>query len=48
MKLNLFWKDEENNSYNLATLEKLDGSYILNTKEDELKKAIKKGCIGIR
>lgn len=48
MKLDLYWKDIDSNSYNIATLENKSNNYILRIREKELKDAIKKGCIGIR
>ena len=46
MKLQLIWsKDEE--KYKLGILEKNNEEYIFKINEEELKKAIKKGCVGI-
>ncbi len=47
MILNLFWEDFEENSYNIATLEYKNNLYFLRINEQELKKAIKRGCMGI-
>lgn len=47
MILNLYWRDIENNKYCIAKLEKNEQKYILIIDEDELKKAIRKGCNGI-
>ena len=47
MNLKLFWKDSKNVSYHLADLLYENEKYILKTKEENLKDAIKHGCFGI-
>lgn len=47
MKLNLFWKDTEQNIYKLGTLYKLDNIFNFDIYENNLKQAIKHGCFGI-
>ena len=47
MVLKLYWKDLEEETYNLGELYKKDNIYYFNINEDKLKKAIKKGCFGI-
>ena len=46
MKLNLNWKKGEE-IFNLGILERKDDIYFFTINYDELKKAIKKGCVGI-
>ena len=46
MKLELIWK-KENKEYKLGILEKIDEEYVFKINEDNLKNAIKNGCIGI-
>lgn len=43
----LYWEDTGGLEYKIAKLEKENDIYILEIYEEELKKAIKKGCIGI-
>lgn len=47
MKLNLFWKDTQNNIYKLGTLYKIDKIFNFDIYENNLKQAIKHGCFGI-
>jgi len=47
MVLKLYWKDLEGEVYVLGELHKEEGLYYFNINEEELKKAIKKGCFGI-
>lgn len=47
MKLVLKWMSKEKRQYSLGVLEKIDGKYIFETNEVELKKAIQDGCMGI-
>lgn len=47
MVLNLYWKDIDKKSYCIAELEKCKDKYIMSINEDNLKSAIKKGCVGI-
>lgn len=47
MILDLYWCDNDKNSYNIATLEKKSELYILHINESELKKATHHGCFGI-
>ncbi|MBR2704943.1 MAG: hypothetical protein IKE91_05690 [Clostridia bacterium] len=47
MILNLYWSDNEKNSYNIASLEKKENIYELSINEPELKKATHHGCFGI-
>lgn len=47
MVLNLYWKDIDRNSYEIAKLDKNNSKYILYINEENLKSAIKKGCLGI-
>ncbi len=46
MKLLLIWK-KENTDFELGTLEKIDRDYVFKINEENLKNAIKNGCIGI-
>ena len=46
MKLELYWK-KENEEFKLGILEKEQREYTFKINEEELKKAIKKGCMGI-
>lgn len=45
--LELYWKDINNNNYHIANLDKVNKIYTLDIIEEELKNAIKKGCMGI-
>lgn len=47
MILHLYWNDIENNNYCIAKLEKNYDNYILYINEENLKLAIKNGCVGI-
>lgn len=48
MVLRLFWKDIQENSYQLGELYKDGGKFVFNIVEnDKLKKAINAGCYGI-
>ena len=47
MKLNLYWKDTEQNIYLLGTLYKVHDIFNFDIYEDNLKNAIKHGCFGI-
>ena len=47
MALNLYWKDNNQNSYMLGTLYKDNEKYCFDINEKELKKATHKGCFGI-
>ena len=47
MKLNLFWEDTDKNTYKLGKLYKTNSLFNFDINEDELKKAIKRGCFGI-
>lgn len=47
IEMYLYWEDTEGSEYRIAKLEKENETYILETYEEELKKAIRKGCIGI-
>ena len=42
MKLELKWKE-----YSIGILEKIEDEYIFKINDDELRKAIKQGCMGI-
>lgn len=46
MKLALFWK-KNGTIFNLGVLEKNNNQYIFKINQDELKLAIKQGCVGI-
>lgn len=46
MKLQLIW-NKNGSEFKLGILEKKDNEYIFKIDENELKLAIKKGCIGI-
>ena len=45
MNLSLFWKKKR--EYNLGVLEKKEEEYVFTLNEEELKEAIKDGCVGI-
>ena len=47
MILNLFWKDNNDNKYMLGKLYKSEQKYCFEVEEEQLKKAISKGCFGI-
>ena len=47
MKLDLIWEDRNKEKYNIAKLEKKEKKYLLTICEENLKKAIRKGCVGI-
>lgn len=47
MFLDLYWKDKEEHEYKIATLGKENDMYVLKIYELNLKKAIRKGCVGI-
>lgn len=47
MKLLLKWESKEKRQYSLGVLEKRDDKYVFEIDEQELKNAIKDGCVGI-
>ena len=47
MKLNLLWKDKDNNIYKLGILYKENNIFKFDIYENNLKSAIKRGCFGI-
>lgn len=47
MVLNLYWKDNNENSYMLGKLYKNNEKYCFDINEKELKRATHKGCFGI-
>ncbi len=47
MILKLIWKDKNQNIYHIGNLSKSKGTYAFEIIEDNLKKAIKAGCMGI-
>jgi len=47
MILNLFWKDNDKNTYLLGKLYKKDKKYCFDIDEQGLKEATHKGCFGI-
>lgn len=47
MILELYWKDIEQNEYNIASLEYNNEMYMLHINEKELKLATHHGCFGI-
>lgn len=47
IKLNLFWKDKNEEIYNLGVLYKENEIYKFDVFEETLKKAVKNGCYGI-
>ena len=46
MKLKLIW-EKEKIEYELGTLEKINNEYVFKINEENLKNAIKNGCMGI-
>ena len=46
MKLVLIW-EKENQKFELGILEKINDEYVFKINEEELKNAIKLGCMGI-
>lgn len=47
MHLMLKWRSKRNNVYELGILSKENEQYIFKIDEEQLKKAIKDGCMGI-
>lgn len=47
MHLMLKWRSKRNNIYELGILSKENDKYIFKIDEEQLKKAIKDGCMGI-
>lgn len=47
MILKLIWKDKNQNVYHIGNLSKTKETYVFEIIEDNLKKAIKAGCMGI-
>lgn len=47
MILKLMWKDKNDNAYHIGNLTKKEETYIFEIKENNLKHAIKQGCMGI-
>lgn len=47
MKLCLYWKDIENNTYSLGTLSKDNNNYFFILNIEEYEKALRNGCPGI-
>lgn len=45
--LELYWKDINNEEYHIASLDKINNLYVLDIIKENLKKATKKGCMGI-
>lgn len=46
MKMNLYWKDIDGNTYNIGTLLK-ENKYIFLLNDKKYKKALQNGCAGI-
>lgn len=47
MILKLMWKDKNKNIYHIGNLSKIKGIYVFQIIEENLKQAIKAGCMGI-
>ena len=47
MKLYLYWKDVEGNTYNIGLLSKEDKEYVFILNKEEYNKALINGCSGI-